>query len=296
MSPRPFGPHPGTLLAINVPATLLVSPCGSLRRPVPPCAPPGSGDSPQGLTVPQTPPTPDEGLRGLGTPHERGRVPEGDQTCHRLPAGHARDPPTPCLPPKKLPLCGLGPGVSGGGSRAPGRVPQPPGGDKRGRGGWRWGTRMPSSWVLVLAVLGGACALPAPAPLAYTQALAQAVDSFNQRPEVQNVFRLLSADPEPNPDVQLSSLQRLNFTIMETRCSVRSGARPDSCEFKDDGVIKDCSAPVPVPQRGGHPVLDITCVDSTVDPVRVKRFWPLLRVAIKTVATAINIFKAIKGK
>lgn len=58
---------------------------------------------------------------------------------------------------------------------------------------------MPSSWVLVLAVLGGACALPNPAPLAYTQALSQAVDSYNQRPDVQNAFRLLSAEPEPAP-------------------------------------------------------------------------------------------------
>ncbi|KAI6074733.1 Cathelicidin antimicrobial peptide [Aix galericulata] len=58
---------------------------------------------------------------------------------------------------------------------------------------------MASCWVLLLLGLGGACALPAPAPLAYSQALAQAVDSFNQRPEVQNAFRLLSADPEPAP-------------------------------------------------------------------------------------------------
>ncbi|GAB0185104.1 cathelicidin-3-like [Grus americana] len=153
---------------------------------------------------------------------------------------------------------------------------------------------MPSSWALVLAVLGGACALPAPAPLAYTQALAQAVDSYNQRPEVQNVFRLLSADPEPTPDIQLSSLQHLNFTVMETRCPARSGARPDTCEFKEDGLIKDCSAPAPQP--GSRPVLDVTCVDSTADPVRVKRFWPLVKVAINAVATGINLFKAIKGK
>ena len=56
---------------------------------------------------------------------------------------------------------------------------------------------MLSCWVLLLALLGGACALPA--PLGYSQALAQAVDSYNQRPEVQNAFRLLSADPEPGP-------------------------------------------------------------------------------------------------
>ncbi|NXE84981.1 CTHL3 protein, partial [Cochlearius cochlearius] len=149
-------------------------------------------------------------------------------------------------------------------------------------------------WALVLAVLGGACALPAPAPLAYTQALAQAIDSYNQRPEVQNIYRLLSADPEPAPDIQLSTLQRLNFTIMETRCPVRAGVRPDACEFKEDGLIKDCSAPVP--QRGGRPVLDVTCVDSSVDPVRVKRFWHLVPVAIRTVAAGINLFKAIKRK
>ncbi|NXS47301.1 CTHL3 protein, partial [Balaeniceps rex] len=152
------------------------------------------------------------------------------------------------------------------------------------------------SWVLVLAVLGGACALPAPAPLAYTQALAQAVDSFNQRPGVQSLYRLLSANPEPNLDIQVSSLQRLNFTIMETQCPVRSGVRPDACEFKEDGLIKDCSAPVPVPQRGGGPVLDVTCVDSTADPVRVKRFWPLVRLAISAASTGINLFKAIRRK
>ncbi|KAM6209131.1 cathelicidin-3-like [Sarcoramphus papa] len=153
---------------------------------------------------------------------------------------------------------------------------------------------MPSSWALVLAVLGGACALPAPVPFTYTQALAQAVDSFNQRPELQNVFRLLSANPEPGPDVQLSSLQHLNFTITETRCPARSGARPDACEFKEDGLIKVCS--VPVAQRGSHAVLDVTCVDSTMDLIRVKRFWPLLTLAIKMVAAGINIFKVIIRK
>ncbi|NXN56268.1 CTHL1 protein, partial [Rynchops niger] len=90
---------------------------------------------------------------------------------------------------------------------------------------------MLSRWALVLAVLGGACALPAPVPLAYTQALTQAIDSYNQRPEVQNAFRLLSADPEPAPDIQLSSLQRLNFTIMETQCPRQSGTHSDICEF-----------------------------------------------------------------
>ncbi|XP_005139563.2 cathelicidin-3-like [Melopsittacus undulatus] len=151
---------------------------------------------------------------------------------------------------------------------------------------------MLSSWALVLVVLGGACALPAPAPLAYTQALAQAVESYNQRPEVQNSFRLLSADPEPAPSIQLSSLQLLNFTIMETQCPARARIHPDACEFKEDGLVKDCSAPVP---QHGSPVLGVTCIDSTADPIRVKRFWPLLVTAIRTVAAGVSMFKSSKG-
>ncbi|NWU12980.1 CTHL2 protein, partial [Cephalopterus ornatus] len=92
---------------------------------------------------------------------------------------------------------------------------------------------MPSPWVLVLlVVLGGARALPAPAPLAYTQALAQAVDSYNQRPGVQNAFRLLSADP----GVELSSLRGLNFSMMETDCAASAHPNPDDCDFKENGV------------------------------------------------------------
>ncbi|NXO70834.1 CTHL2 protein, partial [Phainopepla nitens] len=109
---------------------------------------------------------------------------------------------------------------------------------------------MPSSWVLVLAVLGGACALPAPAPLAYTQALAQAVDSYNQRPEVQNAFRLLSAEPEPalvsapHPGrPPHGSLQRLNFSMMETDCAASARVNPDDCDFKENGPLWPLTPP-----------------------------------------------------
>ncbi|XP_063180282.1 cathelicidin-2-like [Chroicocephalus ridibundus] len=128
---------------------------------------------------------------------------------------------------------------------------------------------MLSRWALVLAVLGGACALPAPAPLAYTQALTQAVDSYNQRPEVQNAFRLLSADPEPAPGVDLGTLQRLNFTMMETDCSPSLRVNPNDCDFKENGVIKECSGPVQFLQSA--PEIDLHCSDASNDPVLVQR-------------------------
>ncbi|XP_074747174.1 cathelicidin-2-like [Strix uralensis] len=128
---------------------------------------------------------------------------------------------------------------------------------------------MLNSWVLVLAVLGGACALPAPAPLAYTQALAQAIDSYNQRPEVQNIFRLLSADPEPALGVDLSTLRVLNFSVMETECAPSAQVNPDDCDFKENGVIKECSGPVQFLQSS--PEIDLTCTDASSNPVLVQR-------------------------
>ncbi|NWR54823.1 CTHL2 protein, partial [Bucorvus abyssinicus] len=128
---------------------------------------------------------------------------------------------------------------------------------------------MLSSWVLVLVVLGGACALPAPAPLTYTQALAQAVDSYNQRPEVRNVFRLLSADPEPTPGLELSTLRGLNFSVMETECTPSARLNPDDCDFKENGVIKECLGSVQFLQ--GSPEIDLQCFDASTDPVLIQR-------------------------
>ncbi|NXN30609.1 CTHL2 protein, partial [Nycticryphes semicollaris] len=120
---------------------------------------------------------------------------------------------------------------------------------------------MLGSWVLVLVVLGGAHALPP--PFAYTQALTQAVDSYNRRPEVQNIFRLLSANPEPTPGVQLSTLRTLNFTMMETECTPSIRVVPDDCNFKENGVIKECSGPVQLLQSS--PEIDLSCTDASSD-------------------------------
>ncbi|NWU85810.1 CTHL2 protein, partial [Onychorhynchus coronatus] len=129
---------------------------------------------------------------------------------------------------------------------------------------------MPSPWALVLlVVLGRAHALLAPDPLAYTQALAQAVDSYNQRPEVQNAFRLLSADPEPAPGVELSSLGGLNFTMMETDCAASTRPDPNDCDFKENGAIKECSGPVQILQSS--PEIDLRCSDASSDPVLIQR-------------------------
>ncbi|CAN8185194.1 unnamed protein product [Coccothraustes coccothraustes] len=154
---------------------------------------------------------------------------------------------------------------------------------------------MTSSWVLVLAVLGGACALPAPTSLSYTEALAQAVDAYNQQPDVQNAFRLLSAEPEPGPGVELSSLRRLNFSMMETDCAASARTNPDDCDFKENGLIRECSGSVQFQQDS--PEIDLSCSDASDDPVliqrgrfgrflrKVRRFRPTVRFDVRLKGT-----------
>ncbi|XP_062424655.1 cathelicidin antimicrobial peptide [Rhea pennata] len=129
---------------------------------------------------------------------------------------------------------------------------------------------MPGCWaLLLLAGLGAAGGLATSPVLTYPQALAQAVDAFNQRPDVRNIFRLLSADPEPALDVELSSLRGLNFTLMETECTPGTHVRLDDCDFKENGVIKDCMGSVQVLQ--GSSEIDLRCVDASSDPALVQR-------------------------
>ncbi|NXG75702.1 CTHL2 protein, partial [Baryphthengus martii] len=153
---------------------------------------------------------------------------------------------------------------------------------------------MLSSWVLVLGVLGGSCALPASPSLTYTEVLAQAVDSYNEQPEVRSVFRLLSASPEPGPSVELSTLQRLNFSMMETECGRGSQVNPDDCDFKENGVIKECSGPVLFLQTS--PEIDLSCTDSSSNPVLIQRgrFGRFLR-RIRRIRPRINFSVHARG-
>ncbi|XP_072185836.1 cathelicidin-2-like [Excalfactoria chinensis] len=149
---------------------------------------------------------------------------------------------------------------------------------------------MLSCWALLLALLGGVCALPA--PLSYPQALIQAVDTYNKQPEVKNAFRLLSADPEPGPGIDLNTLRELKFTIMETECVPTARTPIDDCDFKENGAIKDCSGPVTILQDA--PVINLNCRDASSDPVLVQRgrfgrFLKKVRRFIPNIILATNV-------
>ncbi|NXO96987.1 CTHL2 protein, partial [Certhia brachydactyla] len=69
--------------------------------------------------------------------------------------------------------------------------------------------------------------------------------------------------------VELSSLQGLNFSLMETECAASARINPDDCDFKENGLIRECSGSVKLLQ--GSPELDLSCSDASSDPVLIQR-------------------------
>ncbi|NXA44603.1 CTHL2 protein, partial [Nothocercus julius] len=101
----------------------------------------------------------------------------------------------------------------------------------------------------------------------------------------------VSTRPRARQDVELSSLRALNFTLMETECAPGARGPLDDCDFKENGVIKDCTGSVQVQQSS--PELDLRCVDASSDPVlvqrgrigrffgRLRRFRPVIRFDVR---------------
>ncbi|NXE84982.1 CTHL2 protein, partial [Cochlearius cochlearius] len=69
--------------------------------------------------------------------------------------------------------------------------------------------------------------------------------------------------------VELSALPGLNFSMMETECAASARVNPDDCDFKENGVIKECSGPVQLLQSS--PEIDLRCTDASSNPVLIQR-------------------------
>ncbi|XP_059583614.1 cathelicidin-related peptide-like [Alligator mississippiensis] len=82
---------------------------------------------------------------------------------------------------------------------------------------------------------------PAPAPSSYQEALAAAVNTYNQESGLPQAYRLLEAEPQPQWDLSSQPAQPLKFSIKETECLVSEKRDVSQCPFKDKGLVKDCT-------------------------------------------------------
>uniref|UniRef100_A0A8C8SXT0 Uncharacterized protein n=1 Tax=Pelusios castaneus TaxID=367368 RepID=A0A8C8SXT0_9SAUR len=143
------------------------------------------------------------------------------------------------------------------------------------------------SIVLLFAVAAAAATLPRHKTQSYEEAIALAVDFYNQGLGRDHAFRLLKADPQPDWDMTSNPRQKLKFTVKETVCPVSENLQGTECDFRDNGVVRDCSGLFSTEQES--PVVVISCdtVSQEHAPVRKARsprrsWWPRHRGRYRT--------------
>ncbi|XP_007445036.2 cathelicidin-related peptide Oh-Cath-like [Python bivittatus] len=135
---------------------------------------------------------------------------------------------------------------------------------------------MTGVWALLL-LLGVAAAAPPAQVVTYDQAIASAVNLYNQQKTTPFAFRLLEAEPQPNWDPRGKTTQGLKFTIKETVCPSAQSQNLTQCNFKEDGVDQDCSGTYSTQQE--PPNLTVQCenIDQELNRITRSRWRRFIR-------------------
>ncbi|XP_005867268.1 PREDICTED: cathelicidin antimicrobial peptide isoform X1 [Myotis brandtii] len=113
--------------------------------------------------------------------------------------------------------------------------------------------------LLLLLLLGQAMPSP-PSPswaLSYQEAVRLAVQGFNQRSREASLYRLLQQDPQPQGDLNPDTRKPVSFTLKETVCPRTTRQPPEQCDFKKNGVVKECAGTVTLDPDTGYN--DVVC-------------------------------------
>ncbi|XP_070247005.1 antibacterial peptide PMAP-23-like [Myotis yumanensis] len=114
-------------------------------------------------------------------------------------------------------------------------------------------------WPLLLLLLGLAMPWPPAAAraLSYQEAVRLAVQGFNQRSREASLYRLLQQDPQPQGDLNPDTPKPVSFTLKETVCPRTTRQPPEQCDFKENGLVKECVGTVTLDQDTGY--YDVVC-------------------------------------
>ncbi|KAM8758220.1 cathelicidin antimicrobial peptide [Rhynchonycteris naso] len=112
-------------------------------------------------------------------------------------------------------------------------------------------------WSLLLLLLGLAVPPAAAQDLSYQEAVLRAVDGFNERSSEASLYRLLELDQLPQGDDDPDTPKIVSFSVRETVCPKTTQRPPEQCDFKENGLVKQCIGTVPPAQASGY--LDINC-------------------------------------
>ncbi|XP_020771697.2 cathelicidin-6 [Odocoileus virginianus] len=141
-------------------------------------------------------------------------------------------------------------------------------------------------WSLWLLLLGLVLPSARAQALSYREAVLRAVGQLNERSSEANLYRLLELDPPSKDDENPNVPKPVSFRVKETVCPRTSQQSPEQCDFKENGLVKQCVGTVTLDVVKGK--MDITC-EELQSVGRFKRFRKKLRKYIKKVAPYLPI-------
>uniref|UniRef100_A0A8C0CXI9 Uncharacterized protein n=1 Tax=Balaenoptera musculus TaxID=9771 RepID=A0A8C0CXI9_BALMU len=105
-------------------------------------------------------------------------------------------------------------------------------------------------WPLWLLLLGLVVPSASAQALSYREAVLHAVDRLNERSSEANLY------PPPG-DEDPDTPKPVSFTVKETVCSRTTQQPPEQCDFKENGLVKQCVGTVTLDQSKDQ--FDINC-------------------------------------
>ncbi|XP_030045753.1 cathelicidin antimicrobial peptide [Microcaecilia unicolor] len=102
-----------------------------------------------------------------------------------------------------------------------------------------WLTTLLVTWVA--SVVTSARIPPISSDIQDLDSIILAIDFYNQEQNETSIFKLLDVDNNRRLDDSANN-QELNFRIKQTVCQKTETQNTEECEFKEDGLVKDCSA------------------------------------------------------
>ncbi|KAB0365317.1 hypothetical protein FD754_009473 [Muntiacus muntjak] len=132
-----------------------------------------------------------------------------------------------------------------------------------------------SPWLLLLGLVLPSASAQA---LSYRRAVLRAVDQFNEQSSEANLYRLLELDPPLKDDENPNVPKPVSFRLKETVCPRTSQQSPEQCDFKENGLVKQCVGIVTLDAVKGK--MNITC-EELQSVGRFKRFRKKLKKFVK---------------
>ncbi|XP_020854983.1 cathelicidin antimicrobial peptide-like [Phascolarctos cinereus] len=152
--------------------------------------------------------------------------------------------------------------------------------------------RMQSGWAMQVPLLVlGLLSLKNPFIYAqeqrYQDLVNELIQEYNKKSGSENLFRLSILNLPSGENNDAAAPRLLSFTMRETVCPNTENRNPDECDFKENGVVKECLGAIALDSP--KPSANISCDGPEKIKRRKKKGWKNVGKFINKVLKHFNI-------